>query len=405
MDTAMDPEHLIHLCAELGQVFATRAARHDHEGSFPAADFDDLKQAGLLGIMVPTRYGGLGADFLTYTKALEQLGKGHSSTALTFNMHNIVTGSLAELDLTDVPGRRGDTMRLFVEWMFDQAVNQRKVFASATSEPGIGAHFSKLKTTYERVEAGYRLNGVKSFVSMAGYADYYVVAARSAADTSGSVPAISYFVVDAADPGCRIDKVWDVLGMRATTSDTVYLTDVLVPKERLFLGSEGMVFYKVTREPHWLVGGYNGAYLGICAAIVEFTTDYLAKKKVPGSDLTMASDPVVQHQVGEMDVDLAAARALTYEAARLVAEHPGSPEANRAIHRAKFAVGETAPRLASLAIRLCGGTSISRKLPLERLYRDARCGGLMPAKSDDCLSYLGKEALGVDTSKPEESYW
>jgi alkylation response protein AidB-like acyl-CoA dehydrogenase len=138
---------------------------------------------------------------------------------------------------------------------------------------------------------------------------------------------------------------------------------------------------------------------------VEFTTDYLAKKKVPGSDLTMASDPVVQHQVGEMDVDLAAARALTYEAARLVAEHPGSPEANRAIHRAKFAVGETAPRLASLAIRLCGGTSISRKLPLERLYRDARCGGLMPAKSDDCLSYLGKEALGVDTSKPEESYW
>ena len=171
------------------------------------------------------------------------------------------------------------------------------------------------------------------------------------------------------------------------------------------LGVEGMVFYKIVREPHWLVGGYNGVYLGICTATFDFLTEYLRKKRMPGTETTYASDPVVQHQVGELLVALEAARAVTYEAARLVAEQPGSPEANVAIHRAKYMVGELGPWLASQAIRLCGGSSIARRLPLERYYRDARCGGLMPARSDDCLSYVGKASLGIDVSSPTESYW
>jgi alkylation response protein AidB-like acyl-CoA dehydrogenase len=153
------------------------------------------------------------------------------------------------------------------------------------------------------------------------------------------------------------------------------------------------------------VGGYNGAYLGISTAIMQFVTEYLSKKSIAGTDKTAGDDPVVQYQVGEMDIKLAMARALTYEAARLVTDAPGSNEANVAIHRAKFVVGEMAPELASMAIRICGGSTISKRMPLERLYRDARCGGLMPAKSDDCLRYVGKASLGIDVTKAEESYW
>jgi alkylation response protein AidB-like acyl-CoA dehydrogenase len=403
--SGMDSDHLIGLCRELGQVFATRASEYDRTGAFPVEDFEDLKEAGLLGIMVPEEHGGLGADFLTYTKALEQLAIGHAATGLTYNMHNIVMGGVAEMDLAEIPGRRGDAMREFAEWLFDQAVNERKVFASATTEPGVGAQYSQIKTTYERVDDGYVINGVKSFVSMAGYADYYVVAARSAKQTAGEIPTLSYFVVDRDNPGNRIEEVWDVLGMRATSSNTVYLTDVFVPKDRLFMRSEGMAFYKLTKEPHWQVGGYNGVYLGICTAIFEFLTGYLQKKKVAGTDRTAADDPVIQHMVGELDVKLHAARIVTYEAARLVAEAPGSVEANRAIHRAKYMVGELGPELGSQAIRICGGSTISKHMALERLYRDARCGGLMPAKSDDCLSYTGKMALGIDATKADQTYW
>jgi len=399
-------ESLVELCAQVAHPFKERSAKYDREGSFPVENFAELREAGLYGIMVPKEFGGLGADFLTYTKAIEQIGKADSSTGLTFNMHNITIGSVAELELElqAVGGTRGRTMGEFREWMYDQAIREKKLFASAVSEPGIGAHFSKLKTTYKRVDGGYLINGTKWFVSMAGYASYYVVAARNEKSPPDD-PSLSYLVVEKENPGIRIDHVWDTLGMRGTMSDTMHLTDVFVPTERLFLGSEGMVLYKITREPHWLVGGFTGVYLGICTAAFEFMVDYLQTKKIPGTDRPMSSDARIQQRVGELGIQLEAARTVTYEAAKLVVEKRGSLEANSAIHRAKYMCGELGPHLASMAIRTCGGSTIARRLPLERYYRDARCGGLMPATSDECLMYVGKAMLGIDVSKTSETYW
>lgn len=399
-------EDLIHRCKEVSKGFPERSARYDREASFPVENFEELRDAGLYGIMVPKEFGGFGADFLTYTKCIEQIGKADSSTGLTFNMHNITVGSLSELDseIKSIGGSRGRVMGQFREWMYNQAIVEKKLFASAVSEPGIGAHFSKLKTTYKKVDGGFIINGTKWFVSMAGYADYYVVAARNE-KSSPEDPSLSYLVVEKENPGITIDRVWDTLGMRATTSDTMHLKDVFVPTERLFLGSEGMVLYKITREPHWLVGGFTGVYLGISTAAFEFMVDYLSKKTIPGTDTPMSTDSRIQQRVGELAVQLGAARSATYEAARLIVEKRGSMEANTAIHRAKFLCGELGPHLTSMAIRTCGGTTIARRLPLEKLYRDSRCGGLMPATSDECLMYVGKAALGIDMTKTSETYW
>ncbi|MDH4070334.1 MAG: acyl-CoA/acyl-ACP dehydrogenase [Ignavibacteria bacterium] len=399
-------EDLINRCKEVSKGFPERSAKYDREASFPVENFEELRDAGLYGIMVPKEFGGFGADFLTYTKCIEQIGKADSSTGLTFNMHNITVGSLSELDseINAIGGSRGRVMGQFREWMYNQAIVEKKLFASAVSEPGIGAHFSKLKTTYRKVDGGFIINGTKWFVSMAGYADYYVVAARNE-KSSPEDPSLSYLVVEKENPGITIDRVWDTLGMRATTSDTMHLKDVFVPTERLFLGSEGMVLYKITREPHWLVGGFTGVYLGISSAAFEFMVDYLSKKKIPGTDTPMSTDSRIQQRVGELAVQLGAARSATYEAARLIVEQRGSLEANTAIHRAKFLCGELGPHLTSMAIRTCGGTTIARRLPLEKLYRDSRCGGLMPATSDECLMYVGKAALGIDMTKTSETYW
>lgn len=395
---------IIDLCRQLGQSFISRAAKYDAEGSFPVENFQEIKDAGLLGIMIPKKYGGMGADFLTYTRALEQLAKGDASTGLTFNMHNIAVGSLAELRIEGIGGSREKRMSDFIEWVYDQAINKKKLFASASSEPGVGAHFSKLKTRYKRVDGGFIINGVKNWVSMAGYADFYVVAAR-AENSESEVPAISFLIVEKENPNARVEFTWDVLGMRATSTNPVYFENCKVPTEALFLGSEGMALYKIAREPHWLVGGYNGVYLGICSATFEFMVEYLKKKKIPGTQTPLAEDNRIQHKVGELYAQLEATRKVTYSASRLVAERPGSPEANTAIHHAKFMVSELGPKLTSEAIRICGGSTISRRMPLERYFREARCGGLMPATSDECLFYLGKAAFGADLSKPSETYW
>jgi len=402
--TEMTSEQIIELCGELGKVFATRAAKHDKEGSFPEENFQELKDANLLCIMIPKDRGGMGADFLTYTKALEQIAKGDASTGLTFNMHNIAVGSLAELNIEGIGGSRGKKMNDFIDWVYDQAITHKKLFASASSEPGIGAHLSKMKTVYKRTEDGFVINGVKNWVSMAGYADYYVVAAKKE-DSSSDVPAISYLIVEKENPNARVEFTWDVLGMRATSTNPVYFEDCFVPKESLFLGNEGMALFKVAREPHWLVGGYVGVYLGICTAAFEFLTNYLKNRNIPGTQDPLASDTRIQHKVGELYVKVASARASVYRAAKLVSDKPGSVEANTAIHQSKFMVSELGPSLTSDAIRLCGGSTIAKFMPLERYYRESRCGGLMPATSDECLLYLGKAAFGTDLTKPDETYW
>ena len=397
-------ESLISLCEELSSVFAERAAEYDREGTFPVENFADLKRHDLLSIMVPREYGGWGADFLTYTKALEILASGDASTSLAFNMHNITVGSLAEVPEAEGGDRRSTAVNDFRNWVYEQAVVEKKLFASATSEPGIGAHISNLKSSYRRTDEGFVLNGAKSFVSMAGHADYYVVAAK-AEHSKSKQAAVSFLVVDSDADGVSMKNVWDVLGMRSTSTNPVFFKDCLVPKDRLYLASEGLALFKIAREPHWLVGGYIGVYLGILTATFDFLIDFVGNKKIPGTETSLSEDPLVQHQVGKLYSDLTSARIATYHAASLVDSARGTAEANAAIHHAKYLVSETGPVMTAAAIRLCGASSIAKRLPLERYYRESRCGALMPAQSDDCLTYMGKAAFGANLKNPIETYW
>ncbi|HFB67222.1 MAG TPA: acyl-CoA dehydrogenase [Aeromonadales bacterium] len=397
-------EQLMSLCHQLAEVFKTRASKYDDEGSFPVENFADLKATGLLGMMVPKEYGGWGCNFLTYSKALEILATGDASTSLAFNMHNITVGSLAEIPEAPADDRRSGAINNFREWIFEQAVKEKKLFASAASEPGIGAHFSKLKSSYRRTENGFILNGTKSFVSMAGYADYYVVAAK-AEHSKSATAAVSFLIVDRNAPGSSMDNIWNVMGMRSTSTNPVHFEECFIPQERLYMASEGMALYKIAREPHWLAGGYSGVYLGIMTATFDFLVEFLKKKKTPGTDISLSQDPLVQHQLGKLYTELTSARLAVYHAAHLVDTARGSDEANAAIHHAKYLVSESGPKLASDAIRMCGASSISKFFPLERYYRDSRCGALQPAYSDDCLLYLGKTAFGANLKNPIETYW
>ncbi|MFT5084432.1 MAG: alkylation response protein AidB-like acyl-CoA dehydrogenase [Lentisphaeria bacterium] len=404
-DGIVDDNEIVQLCYEVAKKFKPRAEQFDRDGVFPRANFDDLRDAGLLGILVPKEFGGMGSDFLTYTKAIEQLAIGDSSTALTFNMHNIAIGSLAELDISSIEGtEQGRGMVEFRDWMFNEAAVNKKLFASAASEAGVGAKFSEFKTSYRTVDGGFLINGSKSWVSMAENADYYVVVARSEEIESENTP-LSFMIVEQGNPNVTWERTWDVLGMRGTSTNPMHMKDCFVPKERLFLGSEGYALMKIVREPHWLIGGYVGVYLGISQASFEFLVNQLKSRKIPGTDKSRADDPVIQHQIGEIYSRLLSARNGVHIAAKLVDEKPGSVEANTAIHNSKYICSELGPWITSRAIRMLGASVLTKKLPLERWYRDSRCGGLMPATSDACLSYLGQMAFGADLSKPGKTYW
>lgn len=380
-----------------GEALAANAAAIDAGTLDVHASYKIIKESGLLAALVPSSAGGAGLSFVDHTKVLEELATGDGALALGFNMHNVAIGSLCESAGLPLPERA----ERFRDWVFDEVVRHQKMFASATSEPGSGAKLRQLSTTYAPSGDEYVLTGEKAFVSLAGVADYYVVAAVPdfSERDEPSPDEVSHFVVARDDPGVTFGGVWDGAALRGTETATMRLDRVTVPRDRLFLGVEGVSLFKLVREPHWMVSGYMGAYLGIAESILRFVTGTV------GGDPKRRDSAVCQAEVGKLAADLDAARALVYSAARLIDERRGTLEANTAAHSAKYVVGEVAPRLALGATRICGSAALKRSRPLERLLRESAFCAVMPAKADECLDYVGKSVLGFNMFHAHTVEW
>jgi len=384
---------LIELAAMLGRDrFAPRAARHDRDASFPFDNYADLRAAGLLGICVPREYGGLGADFTTYVMVAAEIGRHCGATALSFNMHVSSTmwaGFIADaLDMT--AEQRADHER-HRALHYRRIVDEGRVYSQPFSEGGAAAAGKAPFGTLARpVDGGYVVNGKKIFASLAGAADYYGVLCTL--DRPGATQRDSlYLAVPADAPGVRVVGDWDPLGMRGTVSRTLLLEDVAVPHSARLM-PEGLYFQAAARYPH-MFATLSPTYMGIAQAVYDFTVAYL-RAEVPGMPpVKRRMYPTKQIAVAEMRVRLEQTRSLFLQNARDAAVDPDKDTRMR-LYAAHYTIMENANALAALAIRTCGGQSMLKSLPLERLYRDSRCGSLMlPWTAELCLDRLGRECL------------
>lgn len=363
---------------------AARATDYDRDGTFPVEDFQDLRAAGLFGLMVPARLGGAAAGFADYVAIATELARGNGATALVFNMHASVTGALGAIteELAESLGIPAEALAARDRLLAEAAAGSW--YAVAMSEREAGARLSRMTTTYHRTPAGFQIKGVKTFCSGAGHADGYLVAARSGVDPT----LVSQFLVPARAPGIRVEPTWDSLGMRATASHDLHL-DTTVPADRLLGGVEGMALAVARLMPHWLVASYAAVYVGVARATIEAAVAHLTARGLDGL-------PAVRARVGRADAAVAAAGLVVNEAARRVDEAPGDAETNQWVWRAKLLAGTTAAEVAASMVEAAGTAATRRGHPLERLYRDARCGALHPATSDVCADWLGIAALGGD---------
>ncbi|KOX09494.1 acyl-CoA dehydrogenase family protein [Micromonospora profundi] len=378
--------HALEAARRLAPRFAARAAEHDRDGSFPVEDFRDLREAGLFGLMVPPALGGMGATFAEYAAVATELARGNGATALVFNMHASVTGALGAVteELAEALGVPDEALAARDRLL--KAAAQGSWYAVAMSERGAGARLSQLSTVYEATDDGWHLKGSKTFCSGAGHADGYLVAARSSADQS----VVSQFLVPAGD-GLTVEPTWDALGMRATSSHDLHL-DVAVPADRLLGGVEGLALVVAQLMPHWLVASYAAVYVGVARAAIDAAAEHLNARNLAGL-------PAVRARLGRADAATAAAELVVAEAARRVDDAPGDAETNRWVWRAKLLAGTTAAEVAASMLEAAGTSATRRGHPLERLYRDARCGSLHPATSDVCADWLGIAALGGDPDR------
>ena len=388
-----EQEELIALVNRLGrEKIGPRAEKYDRKASFPFENYDDMKAAGLLALCVPRSHGGRGADFETYCLVAAEMGRWCGATALTFNMHAcsaLWTGPLAD-DLEMTPAERAELETLRAEH-YRRVVQEGAIYAQPFSEgSAAAAGKAPFGTLAAKVEGGWLINGKKIFASLSGAADYYGVLCtedkpeRSMRDTL-------YIAVPKNAQGLTVVGDWDPLGMRGTVSRTLVMKDVFVP-DNAQLMPRGLYFKAASAWPHMFMT-LSPTYMGIARAAYDFTVQYL-RGEVPGQPpVKRRMYPTKQIAVAEMFINLQQTRAL-FE--RTIAEAKVNPSKEERLrcYATQYTIMENANDLCRLAIRTCGGQSMLKSLPLERLYRDSRCGSLMlPWTAELCLDRLGRETL------------
>ena len=360
--------------------FAPRAARYDAAAEFPAENYIDLRDAGLLTLRVPKEFGGHGLDPLGFAMCILAVARGCASTGLTLTMHTNVLGSFV--------GGLGTTEQ---QWRyFGEAVANGRLFASITSEPGASARERfVLSTTFTpRERGGYRVEGTKHFCSLADAADYFFVSGIVTGSGGGAENLISA-MIPSDSSGVTVTGQWDAVGMRATASHTVEydtsvsVDDVFGPPGRLLSADWGSFSL-----------GYAAVYLGIAEAAYAYITDYVQQRTWTPDGATMVQYPSVQRSIGEMSVAIQSGRLLLIDAA--LTDRNEDPIASvLAVNRAKQYCAEVGVSVTDAAMRMAGGGGLLKSSPLERLRRDALSGPVMPPANDRCLETIGKLECGL----------
>ncbi len=383
--------------------FARRAFKYDTEASFPTENYEDLFSSGLLGICVPKKYGGFGADLKTYMLAASEIGRYCGATALTFNMH--VSSCLWTSFLVDdlkLSKKLKDEHEALRKEHYRRIINEGKVYAQPFSEgSAAAAGFKAFGTTALKVSNGWLVNGKKIFASLSGHADFYGVlcsAIKSKSDV-GSRKNTTYLAVPATAEGVSVEGSWDPLGMRGTVSRTLIFRDVFVSENEKLMPA-GVYPQAAKRWPHMFMT-LTPAYIGIAQAAFDFTVKYLRGEVSGVVPVKRRMYPTKQLSVAQMKIILEQTKAIWFQAISEAGPDPTKESLMRA-YVAQYTVMENSNKLAQLAIRTCGGQAMLKSLPLERLYRDSRCGSLMlPWTAELCLDKLGKSTLYEANEKDE----
>lgn len=377
------------------RVLAPRAARWDREAAFPVANYRDMHREGLLGVCIAEDEGGLGAGFRGYCLAAAELGRHCGATALTWNMHvcsTLWTGPLTE-DLDMDAATRGEHRRRR-RLHYDRILRDGAVYSQPFSEGGAaaagGAAFG---TTACRVAGGYRISGKKIFASLAGHADFYGILATEIRDGDDrrSRRDTLYLAVPRDAPGVSVTGEWDPLGMRGTVSRTLVFDDVFVDDDAALM-PPGLYFQAATRWPHMFLT-LSPTYMGLAQAAFDFCVRYLRGEQPGTPPVKRRMYPTKQIAVAEMHVMLEQTKALWFQAISEARPDPSPAQVLRAL-AAQHTVMENAAAIAARAVRTCGGQAMLKSLPLERIFRDARCGALMlPWTAELCLDRIGRDSL------------
>lgn len=329
----------------------------EREHRFPAELIPELAELGLLGMMVPEEYEGVGTDPLTYVLAVEELARVCPSTAVTMSVSNsvccwpIVQYGSEALKRQVLPGLA--------------AGGQLGGFG--LTEPGSGSDAGSLRTTARRDGDFWVLNGEKAWITNAGFASWYVVLAST--DLAAGKRALSAFVVPADAPGFAVGAPEAKMGLHASRTAPLVFTDCRIPAGNR-LGEEGQGFKIALATLDHSRLGIAAQALGIHQRALELAVAYARDRVQFGVPLT--GHQAIQFKIAQIATELAAARALTWQAARAADLPRWKDRAGRLAAQAKMYASEAAVRACHESLQIHGGNGFHDDYEISRLYRDVR---------------------------------
>jgi alkylation response protein AidB-like acyl-CoA dehydrogenase len=387
MEQCLTPRQreIVELAGRLADEFASRAAEHDQDGSFPFENYERMREEGYLGLTVPEELGGMGAGLYDLIVAQERLAAGDGSTALAVNMHVSPIGQLASLWRASGDERLADVLR--------RAADGRLVYASMSAEPGDPILMSS--TTVARpVDGGYRVTGKKIFGTESAVCTEF--STRALVDDPEHGQTVIFFRLPREIDGMTVKETWDVMGMRATQSNDFALDNVFVPEEDVFHRYPANHFDGTMLKTvwGWAMPTFGAVYLGIGAGAMAFAGELALKMK-------KEDNPEVQHLFAEMEILLESARAVLYrhahemETGALYSDLPVQEGMAKAV-LTKYVATNNACGIVDRALHVVGGAGYFRRFPLERMYRDVRAGPIMPYTNLEAHDLFGRTSLGIE---------
>ncbi len=367
-------------CDDILPDIAAHAAAADRDGEFPVANIHLLSEAGLLGLMVPEAYGGLGGGLRDWSAVSFALGTVCPSTGLAYFFHNTSASrgnlALSALDEGLFNDEEAPGVKAFAEKVLYTMGRDGKWLANYASESVKSEHSAITITTQaKQVDGGWLLNGVKSFGCATGVADRYLVTASlEGMDDAGS---LCTFFVERDAPGVRGRMEWDALGMRGTATEGLVLEDVFVADDNA-LAIPGAFARSCRMSRSGFVGNQVAAsviYLGAAHAVYHASLKTLREKKFVDSGKPIGSGPFQQQLVGQMYADLMTA---TLWAQRQISIESGSDverdEVIRFWRTCKGQVAEYSFKVAQAALKCAGTSGTLFGTPQSRALRDLAMG-------------------------------
>ena len=332
------------------------AGKIDQEGKIPREILDQMGSLGFLGMLTPESYGGVGLTNLALALVQLEINRACASTGVTMSVHNSLCQSPLLRFGNDEQKQKYLPRLCRGEW----------IGAYSLTEPVSGTDAAALITTAVKDGDDYVINGTKNFVTNGGFADFFVLFARTDQAPTAKQTGISAFLVEKGYKGFSVGKSEKKMGIRGSSTTTLFFDGCRVPKANL-LGKEGDGL-KIALST--LDGGRIGIAsqaCGIAMACLDASVKYAKERKQ--FDRPIGDFQAIQWKISEMATDIDAAKLLIYRAARMRdANEPHTKEASMA----KLFASTMVNKHANQAVQIHGGVGYIKDFPVERYFRDAK---------------------------------